>query len=423
MRFPLPIVLFCLGASAGGVPVVEIHEDVRITEPTEWPAGHYKIHGNLVLEKGGVLVVTDSTVELMCTYSKEFTYQWRGGRLVTENTTIGGTLTDGTINQCVFELSEGEWSNTDTTVRYTYGISVGGGRFRGTRLKPGPNPDAIHLTSTADVRLEDSEYDITLNLYPGREAAQVTLDLPVRTPITGVFDAGTLVPGVKYRLEMVNSAVPNWWFVFFNGLTMDGPALEVTLNDCPVVIPAVAGYNLKARVLFPSPWRASGPDAQFPPIRLGNLTVRTTQERTLLWSVYASGEETDLTILGPTQIPELILWGGKVLFRGEEGTFNARTTATVIDVGRPGHNTPAELIMRNAAITACESVQGFEYGDLIRAQITAQGAGRIMIERSELAPVTLVTKESGSITLRDVTRKGEVRLVKHGGSITFVDGE
>ncbi len=229
---------------------VVIREDVHVREQVEWRDANYQIHGNVIFHEGGQLVVEHATVSLMCTYTREFRYQWEGGRLVTRNVTIGGAKKEGIVYQTNFEIQDGTWESEDTTIQYSSGVCMGwtGHRvkFHATRLKPGPDPDSIIMSSApADVMLKDSEFNISLAVSAS-DGGQGRLDLPVDEPITRVFD-GSNVPGVKYRLELINTKVALWW-VFFSGIQRGGPHTEIVLGHCPRLIPSILAYDLQGRL-------------------------------------------------------------------------------------------------------------------------------------------------------------------------------
>ncbi len=129
--------------------------------------------------------------------------------------------------------------------RYSYGITFSEktvGKLRATRLIQGPNPDSIIIAGRGDVIVKDSKFAIALNLY-AHSGGKATLDLPINRPITTIFDRATL-PGVQYRLELVNVTVPNYWFLFLRNVSMQGPLCEITLRDCVKILPAILGHNL-----------------------------------------------------------------------------------------------------------------------------------------------------------------------------------
>jgi hypothetical protein len=395
-------------------PVVDLQGDVRITEPVTWRGAHYRLHGSLILAAGGVLTAEDCTIELMNTYTRQYRFLWEGGTLVTRHCTVGGSDANGTVCQCNFELWDGLWDATDTTVRQSSGIIFGEtetvGRLRATRLVAGPNPDSIIMTGRGDVALKDSTFAISLTVYAGRGVTRGVFDLPVNEPVTGVYDS-TNMPGAAYRLEMVNSTVP-LWFLFANCVTMDGPPTELVLRNCPFLIPSVLGWNLKGEISLPAPWPGEQRNAS---LRVGNLTWHTLDKPAGIycWGLYLSGDETDVTVRGQTLICELMVGGGKVVVEGAPGTFEAATTATTIEVGATGTDKPAELVLRNASI-------GRPVGDPVRGQVTAHGAARVLIENSRYTDLRLMTKDTGEIAARDLTPEGELELRGNGGPIRLL---
>ncbi len=407
---------------------IELHGDVHVRENTEWRDRHYLIHGNIIFHEGGMLLVENATVELKCTYSRQYLYLWEGGKLITRNAVIGGAQKDdGTIGQTAINLTHGEWDATDTTIRYCYGIYFGYnpehlGKLRATRLIAGPHPDSIIMGGNADVIVRDSRYNISLAVYATKEA-ECLLDLPHNKPFDQVYDARNL-PGVNYRLELTNCTVPMWW-VFFHNVSNDGPPVTITLRDCPAFIPSILANDLRGTFHLPSPWPG---DATHGTLSVGNLTLKTLDKpvHTWCWGVYLSGEKTDVTLRGPTNICEMMVWDGKATLVGDEGTFNAKTTATTIDVGREKIRTKstdtgdtlswkpkAELTLRNA------SIGRFPPGSPVKGQITAKGDSVVRVEDSECSDLLLITKDRGKIAMTNVTRRGTFELIEQGGPITF----
>ena len=167
---------------------VVIREDVHVRDRMEWRDASYEIHGNVIFHPGGELIVEDATVSLMCTYTREFRYQWHGGKLVTRNVTIGGGTKDGIVYQTYFEIQDGAWESEDTTIRYSSGVSMGWQghpvKFHATRLRQGPHPDSIIMScAPADVVLRDSQFDISL-AASAAVGGTGRLDLPVHEPVT-----------------------------------------------------------------------------------------------------------------------------------------------------------------------------------------------------------------------------------------------
>ncbi len=408
---------------------IVLREDVHIRELVQWRDADYEIHANVIFHEGGELVVENATVSLMCTYTREFRFQWEGGTLITRNVTIGGAQQGDKVYQTYFEIQHGAWESHDTIIRYSSGVTMGwtGHRvkFHATRLMAGPHPDSIILSSNAaDVLLKDSEFNISLAVSAER-GGQGRLDLPANEPVNRVFDSSN-VPGIKYRLELVNTKVDLWW-VFFSGIRQGGPATQVVLGHCPRLIPSIIAYDLQASLELPAPWPTRQGDAT--ELHIGNLSLQTTGQPvgTWCWGLYLDGAKTDVTLRGPTCICELFLSAGKMVLAGDPGTFNALNACTTVEVGHrhasiikhdetgPADTPrePAELVMRNATLGR------FAPGDAIVGQLTAHAGGRILVEHARCANLKLITKSDGTIKLSDVQLAGELERIENGGEISW----
>lgn len=413
------------GGDTGRTTVV-IREDVHVRERIEWRDAHYQIHGNIIFHEGGELLVENAVVSQMCTYAREFRYQWEGGKLLTRHVTIGGAKIDGVVGQTYFEMQNGTWESEDTIIRYSSGVTMGWRghpvTFHATRLTAGPNPDSIIMSSAAaDVVLRDSEFNISLAVS-ANEGGRGRLDLPTEEPVTRVFDASN-VPGIRYRLELVNTRVPLWW-VFFSGIRHGGPTTEILLGHCPRLIPSVIAHNLQGSLELPAPWPARKQEVT--ELAIGNLTLKTVGQevRTWCWGVYFSGEETDVVVRGATTICELFVSGGRMVLEGDAHTYNARNSCTTVEVGRrnvwgvssngeaSSVSRPVELVMRNVTLGR------FLKGDDIVGQITAHADGRIRVERARCSRLKILTKGDGTVSLSDIERSGELERIPQGGAIT-----
>lgn len=401
-------------------PVVEIEGNVHITEHTVWSDAHYRVRGNIFLEPGGALVVERATIELLNTYSRELNVFWRGGSLITRDATLGGTETGGTIYHSNFELRDGEWDLEDTTVRYSYGIVCGSaegiGRLRATRLIAGPSPDTVIMSGRGDAVIRDSEYAISLSsaAVPG----VAVFNFPIGEPITQVYDSSSL-PGVQYRLELVNTRVGTWFL--FVQLLPGGPLAEFHLRHSPSLIPSIMAHNLQGTFHLPTA-DAGGPVPAGTSFTTGNLIWRVPDKPANIrcWGVYLTGQQTDVTITGPSRIAEAMVAAGRLALIGSPGTHDLHASATTLEAGGfpatgdPVVGPPAELLLRNA------SVGHFWPGTLITGQITAQGRGKVTVENSRCANLMLITKGEGTITLSDVEWEGEPTIREHGGPIRIL---
>ncbi|MCU0961077.1 MAG: hypothetical protein MUF48_13310 [Pirellulaceae bacterium] len=407
---------------------VVLRGDVHVYDHVAWANAEYEIHGNLILHDGGELTIDNATVSLICRYAREFIYRWDGGRLVTRGVTLGGSQRDGIVYSTNFELQHGQWLAEDTIIQYSSGVTMGWtGRpikLHATRLQAGPHPDSIIMSAgAADVVLTDSSFNISLAVS-AHAGGTGRLDLPVREKITRVFD-GSNLPGVQYRLELVNTQVDLWW-VFFSGIRADGPPTEVVLGDCPRLIPSLIAHNLRGPLRLPAPWPAHPQDTAA--LTVGNLTLRTIGQpvRTWCWGLYFSGDDTDVSLVGPTHICELFLLGGKLLVEGDPDAYNSVHSCTTVDVGRrPAldgatdrdaasrtEHRPVELTMRHVALGR------FDPHDTVIGQLTAYQDGRIRVEQARCARLKLITQGDGTIEFSEVDRQGQLESLAEGGVIS-----
>ena len=130
--------------------------------------------------------------------------------MVTDRVTVGGAMYKGTVQSTYFEIQDGTWESTDTTIQYSSGVCMGWQghpvKFHAIRLMAGPHPDSIIMSpSAADVVLRDSEFNISLAVS-AKDGGRGRLDLPSNEPVSRVFGSENL-PGIKYRLELVNTRV------------------------------------------------------------------------------------------------------------------------------------------------------------------------------------------------------------------------
>ena len=50
------------------------------------------VNGSVFLEPGGVLELSGCTLQVLCTYDRQFNLTWRGGSPVSRDSTVGGYL-------------------------------------------------------------------------------------------------------------------------------------------------------------------------------------------------------------------------------------------------------------------------------------------------------------------------------------------
>jgi hypothetical protein len=304
----------------------------------------------------------------------------------------------------VFHLYEGEWDAEDTTVQYSYGVSFhwekGRGVLRGTRLKAGPRPDAIILSGEADVRLIDSAFPIGLGVYVD-QGGKTQLDLVTDKPVTATYDAASLTPGVKWRLEMVNTTVERW-FVFLRNIGMGHPPCEITLGESRDLIVSLLGHNLHGSLFLSNDLRV--------PLRVGNVTLKNGGQRAgiSMWAVYLSGDDTDLSITGAAHICELMHRGGHLKVHATPGTNELSIGCTTLELS-------GAAVMEIHDIHLGRPLTWQDDGELGEATVagTARLAGRDVSARN----VRFHTREQGQVDLQRVVRRGKIERREEGGPV------
>jgi len=390
-----------------------IKGDLNVTETISYRDTHLEVMGNVNLLRNGSLILDGCIVEIVGEYARQYGYHWRGGTLTTRDTTIGGTMQDGVAQQANFNLDDGLWTATDTTVQYTYGIQFSHetvGRLRATRLKQGPNPDSIIMAGKGDVELTDSTYMIALNLQMRGDKG--TLDLPNDVPITRTIDESNM-PGTTFQLKLKNVTVPDFWFIFFNDVSMTGKPTEITLRNCKKFLPSITGTDLTGEVTL-----SKGLEQ---PLRIGNLTVRregTNPVNAFAMGLYLSGKENNLVLNGPIVICELMMFdAGQVTLKGTENTFDAACSATTLDLHG---SSKVELI--NARLG-----RPFQYGPISKVdnpasvigQVTVGDQAQLVGRNVSLGRLRLITRTNGTMRFGPYATTDTVERTQDGGNIEF----
>ncbi|MFZ5830985.1 MAG: glycoside hydrolase family 43 protein [Planctomycetota bacterium] len=363
---------------------------------------HIRLDGNLVLEKNARLEMDGCTLEFIGSKSREHLLDWKGGTLVTRRCTLGGFVRDdGTPIHTVFHLYDGVWEATDTVVQYSYGISFGhntGGRLVGTRLKAGPRPDAIIASGTADISLTECEFPIAVSVYT-QAGGSVRLDLPVKTPVDRVFDAGN-TPGIQYRMELKQTVVPDHWFLFLRNISNGKPLCDVTLGDCPKLIVSLLGHNVSGDLRLTTDLAT--------PVEFANVRLSRADRpvNVFLWALYASGDKSNLTVHGPARICELMHRGGEMKLRGNAGLNDLVLGCTTLEVSDTAH---LDLEHVHLGPTGTNTTS--------RGEANVEGSGRLTGRNVSVNRVTFHTKDQGSVRLDGVERQRDVVVRADGGPV------
>jgi hypothetical protein len=366
---------------------------------------HIRLAGSLVLPSGSVLTLENCTLEILGEYSREHAVEWQGGKLLTRNCTVGGFVNEtGTAVHTVFHLYNGTWEATDTTVQFCYGISFhwkeGRGVLRGLRLKAGPRPDAIILSGEADVRLVDSDFPIGLGVYVDK-GGETTLDLEPDKCVSAVFDRSSLLPGVNWRLELVNTRVARW-FLFVRNIGMHHEPAEITLAGSKDLIASLLGHNLTGQIHLSKDLLT--------PMKVGNVTLATATEPAgiSMYAIYLSGNENDVTVTGKSHICELMHRGGKLKIASSHGENEISIGCTTLELSGD-----AELEIHNVhlgrplAWRAEKSIGEATIGD--DALLTGSNVS--------VRNVRFCTRDCGRVELTRVERLGLIEKREEGGPI------
>lgn len=365
---------------------------------------HIRLNGNLILKRDARLELEHCTLEIIGSGSREHLVDWQGGTLITRNTAIGGYVRkDGVPIHTVFHLYDGRWEAIDTIVQYAYGVSFNDkaeGILRGTRMNAGPRPDAIIASGKADIELTDSTFPIALGIYC-LKGGSTTLDLPVRKPVTALFDS-TNTPGVEYRMRLTRHIVPDQWFVFLRRIEMQRPPCKVILRDCPRVLVSLLGHNLQGQV------NLSGDLKE--PLKLGNLTLSKTEKPVgiSMYCLYCTGGKTDLSVHGPAIIAELMHWGGKLKMKGTPGKNDLTLLCTTLEA-KGSAKIHLENVHMGRPLTWTEQETMGEANVADNAILTGN---HISTNR-----VVLHTRDKGQITLKNIKELGPIVKRLEGGSI------
>jgi len=125
------------------------------------------------------------------------------------------------------------------------------------------------------------------------------------------------MPGATFQLKLKNVTVPDFWFIFFNDVSMTGKPTDITLKNCKKFLPSIMGTDLTGEVTM-----SKGLEQ---PLTIGNVTVRrdgTNPVNAFALGLYLSGRENNLVLNGPIVICELMMFdAGQVTFKGTENNL------------------------------------------------------------------------------------------------------
>jgi hypothetical protein len=402
----IALIAVCSTVTAAEKKLIEREGDWIVVGAESVQGKHIKLNGNLILESDAVLTMEDCHLEIMGTRSREHLVDWRGGKLITKRCIVGGFVQeDGTAVHTVFHLYDGHWEAMDTVVQYAYGISFhwkeGRGVLKGKRLRAGPRPDAIICSGQADITLVDCNFPIGLGVYVNK-GGQTKLDLPTDRPITALYDAKTLTPGVEWKLDLKNTTVGHW-FVFVRNIGMHNPPCEITLGESKRLIVSLLGHNLSGNLRLY--------DDLSEPVKLGNVTLKKAEMAPdiSMWALYFSGDKTDLSVQGTTHICELMHRGGKLNISGKEDMKELSIGCTTLELSGT-----AEMRLENVHLG--RPLTWKSDGGMGEANVV--GNALLVGKDLSVRNVRFHTREAGQVIIKGIDRKGKVDIREEGGKVT-----
>jgi iduronate 2-sulfatase len=366
-----------------------------------------KVNGNIIIRDGGRLTLEDATLEVLGKFSREHQIKLEdNGTLITQRATLGGTANKGGAPvHTVILLHGGSWVAEDTTIQYSYGVNCAydkPSRLHAVRLHAGPRPDAVIVSGQADVTLIDSDFPLAISVY-AKNGGKARLDLPVKTPITRTFDSSNL-PGVKYKLKLERFTVPDHWFVFVFDINQDHPPLDLEFGDCPKFLASLLGHNIQSQLTLSSDLAE--------PLKYGNLTMSRAEgskPNISMWNIYAGGEKTDVTIQGTGFIAELMHSGGQMKLIGE-GDHALQLGCTTLDLNNAAHLDLENVHLGRPLNWKPEKAKG---------EASINGSAQLTGRNLSINNVTFHTRQSGSVTLDEVTGANSAEQREEGGKITL----
>jgi hypothetical protein len=230
------------------------------------------------------------------------------------------------------------------------------------------------------------------------------LDLPTDQPMTTVYDASVLTPGVEWRLDLRNTTVGHW-FVFLRNIGMDHPPCAVTLGQSPHLIVSLLGHNLTGELHLSNDL--------VEPVRLGNLTLGRAggPPGISMWGLYFSGDRTDLTVRGATHICELMQGGGRLHLAGTAGRNELSIGCTTLELSGT-----AAMTMEHVHLGA----RSAGTKDVITGEVNVTGDATLTGEDVSARGVRFHTRDRGRVMITKVERKGHIEIREEGGPVELI---
>lgn len=294
-------------------PAALIQGDWHISTHVSRRDSEVNVNGSIWLEPGGTLELINATLQLMCSFDRQFNVTWRGGRLVSSGSTVGGKLAAGLCMHTNLFVYDGVWDSTDDVVRCSYGIlfsPVNVGWLRATGLRAGVSADSVIMGGRGNVSLTDSRFSLNLGLTvapgvhhpaflllqeptpaPLCSGTAVLLDLPANRPLTEVLQPA----GSRWTLALRNTSSTHW-FVELDPIQRS--------SDAPAVVgPAAFAFSARTSP-FNLHLHTSSLTGSYAlshqlvrPVAIGNVVLRSAEPaspvRVAAFEVYAHTTQTE----------------------------------------------------------------------------------------------------------------------------------
>lgn len=403
---------------------------------------HLRVRGDITIRPGGRITVLDSTLEIDSDFTGQHTLWNEGGLLHTERAVLGGTYDSSSVHQIRFMHLRGTWLARQTTLQ-AMGVVIAngptgwygnpahrGGSIFADGLFAGDFADAIHMCGLGDAVLGHGTMNVGF-YYDAAAAGQpsaATIDLENAAPLDLVYGDPAVhegvthpIPGALCRLQLAHHRSPTWQFFAVNA-TQSGPLCTLTLRNTEDAIFGIRCDNVAGSPILAGPWSTwyselpGLPSTQrpghhpIPPtcsVQIGNVVFRSDVNewsRILSWGLYFNGTGTNFSVVGPSAIAEVMVWGGQVHLGG------ARSYDLGLQAGVALLFNGAQLTIDNVALGTHDPSLG------LVGLVEANDSSHCTITQSRVAPLRLrTTAPAAGISTQQVIGVGNLTTESTGG--------
>ena len=416
-----PMTLTVLLHSALAAPLLHsagaVHQgDLHITGHHYYRDQTLSVNGSVILEPGGSLELHNTTLEVLCTYDRQFNLSWFGGSLTSRKSTIGGRLRSGLCGHTNFFVYDGSWDSEDDSVQCSYGILFSDdtvGTVVTRRLTAGVAPDSMIMGGRGNVTMIDSLYSLNLKLAVAPGSA-VALDLPAGVALTKTYQPA----GTDWTLALKNTTNTHWFLELDPVVDASQPKATFTFSE------RTSPFNLH---LHTGTHASGGLSGDFTvshmldkPVAVGNVVLQSaaadTPARVAAYEMYVTttAASDSLTIRGIEQGGENMIWGPGMLTLEGKGRKVTNIGCTTCNVGGKGAGSGyGTMVLRHTSIGP--------RGGHNRGQVLVRGGGGAFIAHDVEINDLGVLLEGAQSSLRadDCDVAGAVEDLHGGGSLTL----